>query len=265
MAKHEELGVKHAKHVPGCVTRHVGTYIKGNTCSHRWQAAKRARAETRIQYTNPNGKGDIEWSDSAKNLATLAKYKLQGKIARAAKAVAGKLVAKLEPFATVWWPWKNNAHHIVPRSTLATTLEELASSAGDAKSGKVFDIMVQALLTEKYNLNGQPNMIMLPVLESDGVAMKLPAHLSGKKRDHPAYSRKVKGVVKWKLRPVYKALIDAVKAEKHSEKDKAPAARSILEEIANTTYDAIINRAAAARDANEADVTLDSIAATLYK
>lgn len=264
MASHKDLGVKFAAHKPGCVTRHIGTYIEGNTCSHRWQAAKRARAETRIDYVKPRSRLKLRARATAANLAWLATYRAMGKLFGATKRAKGMIEASLKSFATVWWPWPNNAHHIIPRSVLANTLAEISKSAGD-REPRMFHVMIESLLKEKYNLNDMHNMIMLPIDEQDGADMNLPAHLEGGKFDHPAYSKKVKSTTKATLRSKYTELAKAIKNRKHNAKDKVPAVRALLEDISNTTYDAIITKAAAARNRGAADVTLDSLARQLYK
>lgn len=264
MAKHKDLGVKHAKHRPGCVTRHVSTYDASDSCSHRYHAAKRARAERRIDYTNAQAQAKCAWKDTDKNRKTLATFLKQGKITGPPSARGGKLHIAVEPFSTVWWPWLNNAHHIIPRSVLADALEEIARSAEDHWE-RAFDVMIQGLLEEQYNLNDVPNMIMLPVDEADGAAMGLPAHLSARKRDHPAYSKQVRKVVHAVLQMHYEDLVAAIKAAKHAEEDRPPAVKAVLEEISNITYEQILLKAAASRAAGQADVTLDSLTDGLYK
>ncbi|MCX4242251.1 hypothetical protein [Paraliomyxa miuraensis] len=264
---HEDLGVKSEKHVPGCVTRHIATYIEGNTCSHRWQAAKKARAETRINYVRPNEMAQLRWNATQDNLAKIARYKSEGKTGGVKRTYGGKQSFTLKPFSTMWWPWPNNAHHIIPRSTLAGTLEQIAKAA-EPNENRMFEVMVQGLLGEEYNLNDEPNMIMLPLQDPDAVAMALPRHLDGSgagAMNHPDYSLAVEGEVKTKLEPKYQSLASAIKANKHQGDDKAPACRKTLEGISNRTYDAIISKAAAAHAAGQADVTLDSIGPSLYQ
>lgn len=263
---HEDLGVKSGNHKPGCVTRHVSTYIEGNTCSHRWHAAKKARAETRIDYDRPNELAQMRWNATQENLDKIARYKSQGKTGGVKRKYGGKQSFTLKSFSTFWWPWPNNAHHIIPRSTLANTLEEISKAAAPNEN-RMFDVMVQGLLIEKYNLNDEPNMIALPLNNDDAVAMELPRHLDGSgagTRDHPDYSLAVAGQTKGLLEPEYQSLATAVKTAKHKDEDSAPAVGDILEGVSDDTYEAIIAAAAAAHQAGAADVTLDSISSSLY-
>jgi len=46
------------------VAGHASHYIEGNSCSYRWHAARRARADTRIQYVNANAVADQRWYES---------------------------------------------------------------------------------------------------------------------------------------------------------------------------------------------------------
>lgn len=267
---HENLGVKSEKHAPagGCVTRHVGTYHEGNPCSHRWQAAKRARAEKRIKYTDVNRVAQLRWKATEANLAKLKNFQALGKLGILKKrSYGGMRSATLKPFATVWWPWPNNAHHIIPRSTLARVLEQISKAAAPSDA-EMFDVMVDGLLGEPYNLNDEPNMIMLPTRDSDAITMGLPRHLEGSgagTRDHPKYSTAVYAQVGIRLAPHYDGLAASMKAKTHQDKENVPAVKSILVGISNATYEAIISLAAVARVAGEADVTLDSIASRLFR
>lgn len=263
---HEDLGVKSGNHVPGCVTRHISTYIEGNNCSHRWHAAKKARAETRIKYVRPNELAQQSWNAIQENLEKIARYQREGKTGMVGPISEGKKSFTLKSFATMWWPWPNNAHHIIPRSTLAGTLEDIARAA-EPDENRMFDVMVQGLLIEKYNLNDEPNMIMLPLRDAEAVAMELPRHLDGSgagAKNHPDYNLAVAGQVKNKLEPKYQALATSIKTAKHKDGDSAPAVRQVLEGISKKTYDAIITKAADAHKAGATNVSLDSISSSLF-
>lgn len=260
---HRDLGVKSSKHIPGCVTVHVTIYHEGHPCSYRWHAAKRARAETRIRY--PAQTADRSWNDNQRNLAKLAAWVKAGK-ASAVVPTDGKVGFMVAPFATHWWPWKNHAHHIIPRSVLLDVLEKIANKA-DPHEHRMFDVMIHGLLDEAYNINAEPNVMILPTLDRDAVAMGLPRHLEGTgggTADHPRYSRVVRMKVASKLDPKYTALATAMKTRKHQGKDEAPAVRRVLEAIAVTTYEAILSQTAAHRGEGARNVTLDSIARALY-
>ena len=260
---HQDLGVKSSKHDPGCVTVHVTTYQEGHPCSYRWHAAKRAKAETRLRYSAESL--ERSWNDTQKNLAKLAAWVKAGK-ASAVVPTEGKLGFMVEPFATHWWPWKNHAHHIIPRSVLVGTLEKIASRA-EPHEHRMFDVMIHGLLDEAYNVNAEPNVMILPTLDRDAVAVGLPRHLEGSgggTADHPRYSRAVQVQVLGKLKPMYATLAAVMKSRKHQGKDEGPAVRPVLEAISNTTYEAILARAAADRGSGATNLTLDSISRTLY-
>lgn len=263
---HEELGIRSKNHIPGCVTRHINTYIKGNNCSHRWHAAKRARAETQIPYTDANKKTYRRWRAIAANLAKIAAWASQGKATNVRDVAGGFKTFHVEPFSVVWWPWSNNAHHIVPRSTLANVLEAAAAPA-TPNDAHMFKVIVNELLAEKYNLNDEPNMIMLPNEEEDAARMGLPRHLKGTgegARDHPDYSDEVFTHTKGRVVPMYSNLAAAIKAEKHQKEEKAPAVKDVLNGISDATYKQIVALAKAARARGETEVTLDSISSALF-
>lgn len=241
---HEDLGLDKAAHKPGCVTRHVSSYIEDNTCSHRWQAASRAPASWSQGYADPMPEPSLL-------AATLTLYERHGKLTPS---------GAYKPFATQFHPWRNNAHHIIPRSTLARALEEIAKAAAPEHAA-MFDAMIVFLLEEEYNLNDQTNMLMLPLDHRDAERLGLPEHLEGSAWNHPAYNKAVKSQVKLKLDPVYDALAGDMRLKKHETKWTRPAARRILESISNATYDAILARTRAAK----APSCLDSIASLLYK
>lgn len=246
---HEDLGLDKADHKPGCVTRHVTSYIEGDTCSHRWQAATRAPASWSDGYAD-------SMPASSLLAATLRQYRQDQKLTPS---------GAYKPFATQFHPWRNNAHHIIPRSTLAWALQEIAAAA-DPEHAAMFDAMIVFLLKEQYNLNAQVNMLMLPLEHRDAVRLGLPEHLDGSAWNHPAYNKAVKTRVKLKLDPKYDALASELRQKKHKDELTSPAVRRILEGISRVTYKAILARTSAAREADSsASSCLDSIASLLYK
>lgn len=267
MAKHTKLGLdKKDKHKPGCVTRHVGTYVEDNPCSHRWNAAKRARAEKRINYTDANTVSDNRWIATEKATKKAKRYLGLGKIKSLGPAQDGRLTINIEPFATFWWPWLNNAHHIIPRSTLAKVLDVAAKQAAPNEA-EMMDLAVEGLLDEKYNLNAEVNMIALPIREKQAAAMNLPRHLQGwgaGARDHPVYSQEVHDFLEPTVTSKYKALAAQMKDEKHDDGGSSAAVAEFLNDVSDFTYTEIITNAAAQRAQGLADVTLDSITPLLY-
>jgi len=266
MAKgHKDLGRASEKHIPGCVTRHVDTYVEDDNCSHRWHAAKKARAEKRIDYLKKNEHSDNRYHQNAENQKTSRGWLNEGKLSRL-RNTAEEIQISFQPFAIVWWPWSHNAHHIIPRSTLAYTLD-LASQEADPNHAEMFKFIVDSLLGEKYNLNDEPNMIILPLEEKDASRMKLPRHLEGTGEgavDHPKYSAEVFDYVTGKIVEKYENLAKAFKAKKHQEEEQAPNVKDDLNQISDTTYNQIISVAQEAWDSGETEVTLDYISSFLF-
>jgi hypothetical protein len=220
--KHTNLGHKHEGHPGGCVTSHEYSYVEGNTCSHRWQASLRARKEKDIAYIGVEGEA--------------------------------------QPFRNAKDPWPNNAHHVLPRAVLAGMVMEVAEAA-KPRVDETRALVVTSLLKEKYNLNDQKNMIILPLCEPHCEAMRLPSHLCG---GHFHYSNAVAGRVRQTVTPEYDDLVDDMIAMKHVKDVKPPEVASLLEQISKDTYKSIVLKSAAARDGGATKVTLDSLAPVLY-
>ncbi|MCH9684677.1 MAG: AHH domain-containing protein [Deltaproteobacteria bacterium] len=249
------------------MTRHVGTYVEGDTCSHRWQASKRAIRDFSsgaIPYKSATAIARMRWGVA--HLAKIATYVRQGKTAGVKRKYGGQQSFSLKPFSTFWWPWENNAHHIIPRSTLASVLDDI-SGAASPNEPTMFEVMVEGLLKEPYNLNDEPNMIMLPVRNDDAIDMGLPRHLEGSgvgTRDHPVYSDAVWAQTQGKLEPKYQALASAIANNKHQEDEDPPAVRSVLEGISNATYNAILAQAKLEYAAGSTDVSLDTVGPNMF-
>src|SRR5690606_19687031 len=138
----------------------------------------------------------------------------------------------------------------------------------DPHEHRTLDVIIHCLLGEPYNINDEPNVMVLPVLDRDAIEMGLPRHLEGTgrgARNHPDYSREVYKQVYCKLEPKYVALCTAIKTQKHRRKGEAPVVRPVLEAISRTTYEAILSQTATHRSAGTTNVTLDSIATTLFR
>ncbi|MCA9706820.1 MAG: AHH domain-containing protein [Myxococcales bacterium] len=264
--KHRDLGPLGAKHRPGCLSAHEYSYIEGNPCSHRWHAARRARADTRIQYINANAVAKQHWYRTKAQTKKLEGWVKQGKAANVV-ARGGKLRFTLASFTTEWWPWMNQAHHIIPSSTFNHVLEQIASKA-EPRHAQAEDVIRHGLLEEPYNINDEPNVMMLPVLDADAVAMGLPRHMLGTGRgtaDHPDYREAVRRELIKRVEPRYRALIQAIKRKKHPRRPKAPVLRAVLEALSIETYEEILGKTAARREAGATDLCLDSIAFLLYR
>ncbi|MCA9708067.1 MAG: hypothetical protein KDK70_19605, partial [Myxococcales bacterium] len=178
---HAELEPKAALHRPGCLSAHESCYIEGNPCSYRWHAARRARADARIQYINAHAITKQRWCETEHRVEKLERWVTRGKATNLVVR-GGKLRFTLASFTTGWWPWDNHVHHIIPCSSLIAVLEGTAQQA-EPREQRAFDVMVHGLLGEPYNLNDEPNVMVLPILDADAVAMGLPRHLLGTGHD----------------------------------------------------------------------------------
>jgi len=257
-AKHQDLEPKSKRHRPGCLVGHESHYIEGNSCSYRWHAARRARADTRIQYVNPNAVADQRWYESELKRETVARWVRHGK-AKDFATKGGRLTFTHDSFTTGWWPWKNEIHHIIPCGSLNAMLEDLSQKA-DPRHRRALTVMIHGLLGEPYNINDEPNVLALPILDADADAMGLPRHLA-----HGKYNEAVRREMVKRVEPQYRSLISAIKAKEHPRREKAPAVRPVLEALSIETYEAILSKTSARREAGRRDVTLDDIAPVLYR
>lgn len=264
--KHDVLEPSHRLHRPGCLSGHESRYIEGNCCSYRWHAARRARADQRIRYIDTDAVARTWKKRTKERLAGLREWSRHGKI-HDLSVGSHRLSFKHESFTTGWWPWKNHVHHIIPRSSLIQLLEEIAQKA-EPHHQRAFNVMVNNLLGEPYNLNDEPNVMVLPIRDADAVAMGLPRHLLGtgnQTADHPDYSRAVKRELGKRVRPRYRALIAAIKTKKHPRRARTPVLRPVLEALSNETYEEVLSKTVVRRGSGATDVCLDSIAFLLYR
>jgi len=91
------------------------------------------------------------------------------------------------------WPYWNNAHHLIPKGTLAEVISN--------QDEKVSNVMQKALLKAKYNVNHKKNMLMIPQDREVAELLHLPRHIQLKENDapdlaamctdHPVYSKMV--------------------------------------------------------------------------
>lgn len=151
-------------------------------------------------------------------------------------------------FQHVFLPWWNNAHHLIPQSTMKTELKTIANPPGwnPALSISISELVEKTLLTLRYNLNHHVNMILLPQDEEVGALLGLPRHLvladeASKEEtadvrcftDHETYRDRVAE----KLREVFRGF--AEKAETEDGKcvsAKMRAAKDELEQLSKTLY-----------------------------
>lgn len=236
---------KHNAHGTGCVMRCTSAYQPGKAHSHRWNAAERARGESDIPYN------DIKmWEKSQEvdnwTLKKLQNLQKEGGLAGAITKKGSKHLGNVKPFYRSFHPFNHNAHHIIP---IGIMLKAIINTSKSAKPNvtRMENLILGGLIDEPYNINDQPNMIVLPTQLKPAEILHLPIHLDNKRWDHPAYSRKIKTHVEAKFKSEFASLCGQVAAEKHDDKKDhtTPAMESSLETISNSMYKAIIGLAKA--------------------
>jgi hypothetical protein len=157
--------------------------------------------------------------------------------------------------------FKQNAHHIIPVSVLWRTIEEVTQTAGKTKQGEMLDLVIDGLLTEKYNINYETNMIILATRSQVAKKLGLPLHLRSKAWNHPDYSAQVEMLMKSNVDPQYSKLANAVRDEKHGKEKETPKVKNKLNRISEGIYDAIIAVGTAAKmSPGQSQSTLDDVA-----
>lgn len=159
-------------HQDGCITKHEDGFVKGNTCSYRYNGWDEAKSGT-------SNKGRVKknyynWDFRIKaNAVRLPRIVQEHKLGQ--KKSAKSLLDREDPRSNLkaWWldtgsnfqnaftPYNHNHHHIMPWTCLKANLN--MTELG----------LVQAA---KYNLNDKDNMILLPCNQAYGIALKLPDH-----------------------------------------------------------------------------------------
>jgi len=185
-----------------CLVRHVDPFAKDNSCSHRWQAFRKAEeydhwydfpayrslVDTDVlapSYRPTDGSWDLHAT------STIWRHdKDQGKNVQLT-------VPNFQERADT--PYAHNSHHLIPNSVMNNCL--LDASETDMR---LFWLVRVGLLGAKYNLNDKENMIILPMRKKVAAALGLPRHISGidtepgaspEKRNHTKYNAKVRSEV----------------------------------------------------------------------
>lgn len=253
-AKEDHIAqVQTTLHQPGaCLVTHVSAYVDGDKCSHRWGAYKHAQDmkawydwpayrslehETRLP---PSGrptkkKWDLD-QDTQWNSGPVPNFRLR----------AGA-------------PYAHNAHHLVPRSVLATAM---AKAAEDDPA--IVEITRIALLGAQYNLHDKENMIILPMRKLIAAALGLPRHIAGidappgdvaARCDHPVYSSKVLELIK----PIFTDFAGMIDDSDHPE-EVAEFAREKLVKVSRDLFDRLRTWAKKAKGA-----ALDDAPAAVFR
>jgi hypothetical protein len=190
-----------------CLNRHLAdTPEQGEkkSCSHRWQAYLQMEADMGVYNWNKyerlaNKKTRITTFATSgfpecyqKTLAQPKPH--QWDVGQSSKPIGfgwGETTKK-----NFWWkcyhPYWHEAHHIVPNSTLRNAIIDFAKDV--QKGEELVKTIRGGLLDEKYNLNEQLNMIMLPLDKEVADALKLPRHRQTAAHwNHSVYSDNAKG------------------------------------------------------------------------
>ena len=188
MAKAEEKHRSEFKALPehneesGCIVRCQSTYVENHAHSHRWQAAERARSRPDIY---PISLDKPRWL--TKNLDFIERLRKAGGVAAEGAAKGGKAAIATKPFVRTYSPWPHNAHHIIPISVLWNeVIKKAEAKVPEEKQARMLNLIMRGVLTEPYNHNGEPNMVLLPTADREAKVLGLPKHLERKEQDHPS-------------------------------------------------------------------------------
>jgi hypothetical protein len=194
----------------GCLTGHE-LYKESCSCSYRWQALKRSRSHRTKLYDKVFTQADIDAvvarrtpaqavgpgllrtsayfpTDKATGKKTKVfpgHYSMElgipddwsdwfvGGPSRPVQTAGGLPVGVGENFIRDTAPYWNNAHHMIPKGTLKSVIEERTQDTNP----EVRTLIVDSLLEAKYNINHYKNMILLPQDKEVGLLYGLPRHL----------------------------------------------------------------------------------------
>ncbi len=157
------------------------------------------------------------------------------------------------------YKYKQNAHHVIPVSVLWHTIETVSDWA-KPRPGTMRGLVIDGLLTEKYNINLKNNMIVLATQSKVANHLGLPLHLKDKAWNHPDYSAQVEMLMASNVDPQYEPLSAAVKEKKHVKKEETPNVKDAIEEISVATYEAIIAVGMASSKSGNSQGNLDTMA-----
>lgn len=245
-----------------CLWGHNAKHQENKSCAYRWQAHLHAIATKDIYHryksvtfekfdtsAYPTKKGGMY---PAHYIGTLAVPKdgdwdVTGPprdVKR--KNFAGDTVTipKGENFHKDTWPYWNNAHHLIPKGTLVSKIDDETAS-----TPAIGTFVKKALLVAKYNVNEKVNMMFLPQDKEVARILRIPRHLTlmhtdGPKKlpecfDHALYNLFVAAKLKAIIGTYKKAFADAKKKnEKHPEK-AGNLDKTKLEKLSKQLFDLI--------------------------
>jgi hypothetical protein len=260
MAKAEEKHRSEFKALPehseksGCIVRCQSTYVEKHAHSHRWQAAERARSRPDIY---PISLDKPRWL--TKSLDFIERLRNEGGVAAEGAAKGGKAAFSTKPFVRTYSPWPHNAHHIIPMSVLWNeVIKKAEAKVPEEKQPRMLNLIMRGVLTEPYNHNAEPNMVLLPTADREAKLLGLPKHLEQKEKDHPKYSALIKTQITG-VHTKYDGLAKDVEAEKHEAEIKPAQIRTPLEDISDAVFEALV--AVAKVNKGKAQTLDDSVAA----
>lgn len=260
-----------------CLTGHEATYKK-NSCSYRYQAVEYSRADpdrsalynkklkvnkrTAQRYKRdyklkegflptsryPTNAGDVypsdrDYGDKLK-VPQPGDWDVDGPKRAGVKDGSGKTIGIGKNFTGAFWPYWNNAHHMIPKDTLNA---RITAAHPDLK---IVNLVRAGLLKAKYNVNHYINMILLPMDKEVGYLLKLPRHLSleegsnefddNPKFDHTVYNHKVTT----RLKVIMKGYVDEAEETKKKKKScniakMGPLSKRKLELLSKDCYTSI--------------------------
>jgi hypothetical protein len=205
-----------------CLNRHIPKVEKSNDCSHRWQAYQRALKD-KARYDWPKYQSLAQRGGKVQTAATHDKkgqlfppwYSKEldapSKVPRPGGKEGGSWdLEHADNFQVKCYrPYWHEANHIIPNSTLKKVLASLGE--GMQSPHRVRRIVRARLLEQRYNLNHEDNMILLPMDEEVARALGLPRHRkTAFLRSHKSYSDNVEKEVQL----IFRTLKDQIR--KHS-------------------------------------------------
>lgn len=204
------MHVSHAGVEGGACLFHVeGTY-KDNSCSYRWQGKHDPRASyTRVYRNYPLRTGQAAlarrgivgrdhvntmqritrsgntlpqeeyYSDTLRLPEERGDWDLDGpKRGRTLPSPAKNAatgwgeIGPGQNFTTAYWPYWNNAHHLIPKALFRKRV------AQDIEDVAIRELVQAGLFRATYNVNHYVNVIFLPMDEEVGQVLHLPRHLT---------------------------------------------------------------------------------------
>ncbi|WP_163870895.1 AHH domain-containing protein [Myxococcus eversor] len=262
-----------------CLSGHESDYHKKNSCSYRYQAVEHSRSNkgrgdiykvsadghariaqahgggpiptsrylTRRGSSPENPSGRYPWDGDYGDHLTVPQpgdWDINGPTRVGAVDAAGKPIGPGMNFTTSFWPYWNNAHHMIPKGTLNTAI------ANADTDPRIVNLIRAGLLKAPYNVNHYVNMILLPMDTEVGKILNLPRHLSlddgstafdqKPKFDHIPYNHKVATRLK-AIMSDYKERAAEIKGENQDcdIKKMTPLSKRKLHTLSNDCYKAI--------------------------